>query len=269
MGIKFRCPNGHKLNVKEIDPATGRRVVGKVGYCPKCGARFRIPPSGQAVLEPSDSSVLDDAAPLSAPDDSGMLVSAQGPPGGNRTRGGMAGHAPGTAPRDSHSRPAAAASYPSAPAPAPGAWPPIDEAPEAIWYVRPPTGGQYGPARGDVMRQWLQEGRVPQDALVWREGWSNWETAGSVFPGLAQIFGLPPVVAGPQATPSAPPQATGGAAKTSVALPSVRASGRRQKGLPAGQPASQGRRGWRVVGVLAGLCAVLLVVLVYLLVALQ
>ena len=36
MGIKFRCPNGHKLNVKSF-------LAGKKGVCPKCGTSMRIP----------------------------------------------------------------------------------------------------------------------------------------------------------------------------------------------------------------------------------
>ena len=36
MGIRFFCPNGHKLHVKT-------EQGGKVGYCPECNARMRIP----------------------------------------------------------------------------------------------------------------------------------------------------------------------------------------------------------------------------------
>ena len=36
----------------------------------------------------------------------------------------------------------------------------IADAPDAVWYVRPASGGQYGPASGTVMRDWLDEGRV-------------------------------------------------------------------------------------------------------------
>jgi GYF domain 2 len=71
---------------------------------------------------------------------------------------------------------------------------PIEESPEAIWYVRPPSGGQYGPARGDIMRKWVGEGRVSQDSLVWREGWNDWRTAGQVFPGLGLAATPPPPV---------------------------------------------------------------------------
>ena len=61
---------------------------------------------------------------------------------------------------------------------------PIAEAPETIWYVRPPSGGQFGPAPGDLMRTWVAEGRVSADSLVWREGWRDWQEAGGVFPRL-------------------------------------------------------------------------------------
>ncbi len=41
MGIRFNCPNGHKLNVKEF-------LAGKRGVCPQCGAKFIIPTPGEA-----------------------------------------------------------------------------------------------------------------------------------------------------------------------------------------------------------------------------
>lgn len=54
---------------------------------------------------------------------------------------------------------------------------PISQAPHAMWYVRPPSGGQFGPASADVLRRWIAEGRVTDDSLVWREGWANWLSA--------------------------------------------------------------------------------------------
>jgi hypothetical protein len=41
MGIRFSCPNGHKLNVKEF-------LAGKRGVCPQCGAKFIIPTPGDS-----------------------------------------------------------------------------------------------------------------------------------------------------------------------------------------------------------------------------
>ncbi len=69
-------------------------------------------------------------------------------------------------------------------APPPALADPIAEAPHAVWYVRPPAGGQYGPAVGEVMRKWLAEGRVGGDSLVWREGWPDWRKADKTFPSL-------------------------------------------------------------------------------------
>jgi len=79
---------------------------------------------------------------------------------------------------------APAAGPPAVPPPAAEPVDPIAEAPEMIWYVRPPSGGQFGPASGDLMRSWLSEGRVSADSLIWREGWRDWKEAGTVFPKL-------------------------------------------------------------------------------------
>ncbi|MEZ6088402.1 MAG: DUF4339 domain-containing protein [Pirellulaceae bacterium] len=50
-----------------------------------------------------------------------------------------------------------------------------------VWYVRPPAGGQYGPADGTLMKQWISENRVPSAAYVWRDGWPQWRLASEVF----------------------------------------------------------------------------------------
>jgi hypothetical protein len=58
----------------------------------------------------------------------------------------------------------------------------LRDAPDVIWYIRPPSGGQYGPAGRDVMRAWLAEGRITPDSQVWREGWRDWREAIEIFP---------------------------------------------------------------------------------------
>jgi hypothetical protein len=52
------------------------------------------------------------------------------------------------------------------------------------------------------MRKWLSEGRVSSDSLVWREGWTDWQTAGKLFPSLQAASG-PPVGAAAAAIPIA------------------------------------------------------------------
>lgn len=71
--------------------------------------------------------------------------------------------------------------------PVPGSVDPIREDPDAVWYVCPASGGQYGPAEGDVMRRWLDEGRVAANSLVWREGWADWQVASVAFPELTPV----------------------------------------------------------------------------------
>ncbi|MFO1062396.1 MAG: DUF4339 domain-containing protein [Pirellulales bacterium] len=61
----------------------------------------------------------------------------------------------------------------------------VAESPLSVWYVRPATGGQFGPADGKVFVQWLSDGRVAPEAYVWRDGWPDWQPA-SV--GLADFF---------------------------------------------------------------------------------
>jgi hypothetical protein len=68
---------------------------------------------------------------------------------------------------------------------------PLAEAPQAKWYVRPPSGGQFGPAAADCMRRWVDEGRVSADSLVWREGWSDWKKSSDVFPEIGAIPSAP------------------------------------------------------------------------------
>lgn len=81
---------------------------------------------------------------------------------------------------------------------------PLTEAPNAVWYVRPPSGGQYGPAACDIMRAWLAEGRLSSDSLVWREGWRDWKEASEVFPQFNSpdsVPGLDKILAEQASTP--------------------------------------------------------------------
>jgi hypothetical protein len=145
MGIKFKCPNGHKLNVKSF--LAGRRAV-----CPKCSAKVVVPSSSEGA----------EISPREADDVDAIIEGA-------------------------HRRSSRTSAKTD----------PIAEAPAAVWYVQHPTGGQFGPAAGEVMRGWLAEGRVSSDSMVWRAGWPEWQPAVKLFPQLAtQVRGkgpLPPL----------------------------------------------------------------------------
>jgi len=147
MGIRFNCPNGHKLNVKDFQ-------AGLPGICPFCAAKMQIP------LESTRQSSKSPEA---------------------RPQGGAAANAP----------PPKAMASPPPMTPKAVSADPLSEAGEVAWYVRPASGGQYGPATADVMRSWLAEGRLNADSLVWREGWRDWQEAGVVFPQLSPSSPIP------------------------------------------------------------------------------
>ncbi len=57
------------------------------------------------------------------------------------------------------------------------------------WYAFV-GGSQYGPVPLETLRQWLQEGRITAQHLVWSPGMSNWLPARDV-PELAAAANLP------------------------------------------------------------------------------
>lgn len=239
MGIKFRCPNGHKLNVKSF-------LAGKRGVCPKCGVSMRIP----------QESTRGEESPADAGEGDDLLDEAKFPAPGRAA----------TAAPAVESRPAAPTAVPAAPVAVavPAAIPvaaavsvdPIAESPAAIWYVRPPGGDQYGPARGDVMRRWIAEGRVSTDSLVWREGWSDWLTAGDVFPSLRPAAAQPP--SPPSAAAALAPSTTGTSAAPTMPARSSRLTNRYEARRKQGSGL-----GIAVIVFLGLLCVVLAILLVY------
>lgn len=68
MGIRFLCPNGHKLNVKTF-------LAGKRGICPDCDAKFVVPFESGGRVEP-----IDENEPPPAPAVDEMLSAPVGTP---------------------------------------------------------------------------------------------------------------------------------------------------------------------------------------------
>jgi hypothetical protein len=206
MGIRFYCPNGHRLNVKNF-------LAGRRGICPSCDARFRIPLESQisanaprarpgneapersysgvavtataaALMASGESAVTDCEPPRTMNDVSyrpGSPAAKVSPPAAVSPVAVLpAGASP---PATSPAATSPAVTSPAVTSPAVTS-PAVGEGGEGVWYVRPPTGGQYGPAQDELFRGWMEEGRVSADSLVWREGWSDWQTASDVFPEL-------------------------------------------------------------------------------------
>jgi GYF domain 2 len=132
MGIRFLCPNGHKLNVKSD-------LAGKRAICPDCGAKLVVPAVG---MSPSESSLQNIRAA---------------------------------------SRSAIAAASPTA-SPIPTASAATEQ--PIVWYVRPASGGQFGPLSADELSAWIADQRVMADTYLWRPGWADWRMAGDAPPDL-------------------------------------------------------------------------------------
>jgi len=166
MGIKFNCPHCKTpLNVKS-------ELAGKRGRCPQCQQKIEIP------KEDSPSGVM--PAPAAAQSQAGAGAQAAMP---SQSAAAPDGPQPAAAVGEPSSQ--AAASTPVAPSAAGPAGDPISEAPKLQWYVMPPgAASQYGPAVGEEFRNWIKEGRVTGDTLVWRQDWAEWKLAGAVFPEL-------------------------------------------------------------------------------------
>ncbi len=208
MGIRFFCPNGHKLNVKAF-------LAGRKGICPHCGVSVEIPlqstrptskqrgaQPGRPPISPATAGAVIPPR-LPSPTSSGEEITEIPPPLPPEAARLVTPISPrpcpvpGTKDRQSLQQPSAVPSVPpigdppsfvkdvSGPGealPLPDVPDPLADGPEVVWYLRPPSGGQYGPVTQQVMRTWLREGRVTPDSLVWREGWRDWEDATDVFP---------------------------------------------------------------------------------------
>jgi hypothetical protein len=158
-----------------------QELAGKRGKCPKCTTRFRIPQTDTETSTP-----IDDPVPAAIVEQPETMV----PP------------STGSVPPNARATPA-----------------PVDVInadPSAAWYVRPPSGGQYGPADGHLLHQWIAEGRVAATALIWRDGWAQWRPADEVLAEIADE--LPRHDVG---SPAVPPSPTGGVSRSAVTTPAV------------------------------------------------
>ncbi len=185
MGIRFRCPKGHKIHVKAY-------LAGKRGICPECGLKVPIPPQ-------SDPEFADKVqkkrpvrahpqpgAPAGTPNRATGATATRPTPVPDRSGSPSSNHpadkpSPAATPKNA-TRPEATAEAAVRPAaPRETEVDPIAAAPQAKWFVRPPSGGQFGPAPGSVLRNWMAEGRVTEESYIWREGWPEWRKADQVF----------------------------------------------------------------------------------------
>jgi hypothetical protein len=283
MGIRFACPHCQRqLNIKSF-------LAGKRGFCPHCSKKIRIPEEPEELQETPDEiniaaqqkpvrqgAVQFRAAP--AEDDEAELAraAARAEQVPLRLDEDIPVISQGTtveaAPRRASSGSDAPPTGPPGKTKVGGATrtahlDPIDEAPGALWYVRPASGGQYGPANGELLRRWIAEGRVPTTSYVWREGWSDWLPASDV---LKRIQGGDMATAGNEPGSQAPPaeRASGWPFRAAAAAPDVTPSLELPRSTP-GAAIKQNRRSKRswwliVLGIAVVVVIVVAVVFVFL-----
>jgi len=172
MGIRFSCNLcEHSLNIK-------RDLAGKIGVCPHCGGKIRIPlddaPQSQPLAsEPTASGSSTQSQPIRSAGNAQVSASSRATSKPKLLTSAAVTSLENSATLDtleSDSRTLES---------------PLDE-PGTHWYVRPPAGGQYGPASGEVLRSWIAENRVTGSTLIWRDGWHQWRSAREILPELAE-----------------------------------------------------------------------------------
>lgn len=204
MGIRFCCPNGHKLNVKT-------ELAGKVGVCPKCGAKTAIPTESvftpeefRSLREPNAFGDANDSAQSSssesekrgAPSDSGsaFVDAASDASDDGQFASANASQSDSASDADAQNGLRAAFDDDATTDRRRENW--FDDAddplqdPNVVWCVQTPDNRSYGPAPSSTLKTWIQEKRISPEMFVWREGWERWEEAGAVFPEVRRIFAL-------------------------------------------------------------------------------
>ncbi|MEQ1829465.1 MAG: DUF4339 domain-containing protein [Pirellula sp.] len=197
MGIHFACHHcNHSLHVKDFQ-------AGKRGRCPECKGAFRIPNADASHSLGLDSDLSTDSVALdlignasnqatlsvaskTSSNKSSSSIPRENANGANPSDPASNSMAPPTTQPPLALPPPAQTPRGNAP-PTVGfaGMPPIlANAINAAWFVRPPSGGQFGPASPQLLMDWILEKRVTQDSFLWREGMPQWQLALELVPEL-------------------------------------------------------------------------------------
>jgi hypothetical protein len=239
--------------------------AGKRGKCPKCQGSFRVP------AKDADFS-------LAVEESAAIPVTAKSATK-SKTQSNTKTH---NQPTEKPTRPATASTEikiasvvpvsESASMP-PSLLPLID----ARWFVRPPSGGQYGPATTQMLLDWIVEKRVTADSLLWRDGLDTWYSARELVP---EPFGglsagrpstpgdiPPPAVVSPAAlAPKSAETSPLSVSPLSVSPLSVSPpSGAANKAAIAMKKKKQLKQQWIVLGFLATMALCLVIALIVIL----
>lgn len=177
MGIRFSCHMcNHPLHVKDYQ-------AGKRGKCPKCQGSFRVPAKDSDFsLAVEESAAIPVTAKSRAnnapkPDTAKAALPKSATPIPSKATTAKPEASKVQAP-SSDLKPTATAGA-SDPLAMPTSLLPLLD---ARWFVRPPSGGQYGPATTQMLLDWIAEKRVTADSLLWRDGLETWFPARELVP---------------------------------------------------------------------------------------
>jgi hypothetical protein len=195
MGIVCRCPNGHRVKVKD-------HQAGKRALCPNCGATFSIPAAGGGAADGS-------RAPEGTPDHSQLPLARfvpldpsviatlprAMPFGAARAAAAAAAPAAAAAAAATAEPPESLEPYaetlplgvdPFAGGPSDAApsqlHPAIADRPDLAWRIAYPGGEPSEPVEAATMQDWLAGGQAEGTELVWRADWADWQPVRTVFP---------------------------------------------------------------------------------------
>ena len=292
MGVRFACHVCNKqLNIK-------RELAGRRGVCPQCQSRIRIPMEDTAQSSPVDdvriiqSNAANSAGRAASQQTASKQAASQ--EAASQQAAGSTGNGGGAAVMAESQRVSkTAVSTPAAPTTRVSNGAPVvpdhhagqtldvqnpsgqagnvqrvaagsilDEEPEATWYVRPPSGGQYGPASTVELQEWITQGRVAASALLWRDGWPQWRDASDALPEMSASLPGVTGAGGHEMTSSVTPgiQLKAGGKETAGAHSAVPLSG--STGIGA-ERRSRTMRRISMISILVAIAATLIGVLFY------
>ncbi|MDR1485581.1 MAG: DUF4339 domain-containing protein [Planctomycetaceae bacterium] len=151
MGIRFFCPNGHKLHVKS-------QLAGLRGFCPECGIDLVVPmestrrssKEGGGLIINSDSKTKNNSNQNLQPNIFAMFNDSANNP--NNT--GIAQN-------------------------------PLLQDQSVEWYIcNPEDGQQQGPLKSQAIQKLIQQRQIQSNFFIWYEGLTDWVLANSIFPEL-------------------------------------------------------------------------------------
>jgi hypothetical protein len=153
MGIRFKCHHCQaSLNIKA-------ELANKRGVCPQCHGRFRIPANSQKLSLALDDNALKPSIPSShgAPSDSSTTKQQEIQP-----------RLPSQATKTDSDSDTPRSELPAS---------------EPLYFVRPPSGGEYGPANKETIELWISQRRITGETLICQVGLTQWKKAREVFTG--------------------------------------------------------------------------------------